>query len=233
MTKDVGILACDVIRNELLKVCEGKDFPITFLEYALHDKPKEMPKAITSGVEALMDGGAKKVLLGYGLCSNGTAGVSCKGGLVIPRCHDCISLLVGSPARYMKLFKELPGTYFLTDGWIRNEADPLTTLEVRYIPRLGEKRAWKGAKLELASYTKVCFINNGIGDVERLRKRSKENAKAFEMEYMEVEADLNYFERLIGGPYESSDFLVMGPDEPIDEFDFLESPEIAGVGGGR
>jgi hypothetical protein len=227
MTKEIGVVACDVVKNELLRVCEKRGVKVACLEYALHERPKEMPKPINEAVKALLDEGFEKVALGYGLCSNGTVGVSSSNGLIMPRCHDCIAMLLGSPLRYMKMFKEYPGTYFLTDGWIRNAGDPISTVEKRYAPKLGEKRAWKGMSLELANYKTICFVNNGVGDIEQLRKRSQENAKAFSKEYVEVEADLSYFERLVFGPRENADFVILGPGDKVDEDFFHASIELA------
>ncbi|MDR2349500.1 MAG: DUF1638 domain-containing protein [Deltaproteobacteria bacterium] len=224
--KGLGIVACDVVKNELERVRENKDVRLRCLEYALHEKPKEMPGAIVKAVEEMLaTGEVGKVALGYGLCSNGTVGVSCRNGTVVPRCHDCISMLLGSPARYMKMFRECPGTYFLTDGWIRNRGDPVSTVEFRYAPKMGEKKAWKGMKLELANYKRICFVNNGVGDEDALRRRALENAKAFDKEFMEVKADLGFFEKLVGGSTDEDCFIILGPGEKVDEGMFYASPE--------
>jgi hypothetical protein len=233
MTQKLGVIACDVIKNEIINAAEDLDIPMMFLDYGLHRVPQKMPESINEAVREICSKGVEKVILGYGLCSNGVVGVSSKGEIVIPRCHDCISLLLGSPERYMKLFTELPGTYFLTDGWIRNGGDPISTIEQRYIPRLGEKKAWKGMRMELANYKKVCFVNNGIGDIEALRKRAQENAAAFGFEYVEVEGDLGYFKRLLFGPHESRDFVKMGPGEEIRDDFFHNNPELAAISGAR
>jgi hypothetical protein len=217
MNKELGVVACDVVKNELLRVCEKRDIKVVCLEYALHERPKEMPLPINEAVKAMLAEGIEKVALGYGLCSNGTVGVSSEKGLVVPRCHDCIAMLLGSPERYMRMFKEYPGTYFLTDGWIRNGGDPISTVENRYAPKMGEKRAWKGMGMELANYKYVCFVNNGVGDIDSLRKRAMENAKAFSKEFFEVEADLDYFERLVEGPRDEADYIILGPDDKVVE----------------
>ena len=226
MASELGVVACDVVKNELLRVCETRGIPVVCLEYALHEKHKDMPEPINEAVKGLLDDGVEKVALGYGLCSNGTVGVSCGKGLVVPRCHDCIAMLLGSPMRYMRMFTEYPCTYFLTVGWIRNAGDPISTVETRYAPKMGEKRAWKGMGLELANYKYFCFVNNGVGDIERLRKRSMENAKAFNKEFFEVEADLSYFERLVDGPRDEAEYLLLGPGEKVSESFFYASPEI-------
>jgi hypothetical protein len=235
MTGRLGIIACDVIRQELEQAVDGRDVPMKFLQYALHETPKEMPGAIGAAVDEMLAGGCDRVALGYGLCSNGTVGVACggTGGLTIPRCHDCIAMLLGSPARYMRLFTENPGTMWYSDGWVRNCGDPMGTFETRYKPRLGEKKAYKGMCLEIANYTNFCFINNGVGDIEDLRRRTRESAKFFGKEYREIEADLSYFKAFVDGPWPESDFLVLGPGDKVDESAFHESTKALMAAGMR
>ena len=58
---------------------------------------------------------ASQIVLGYGLCSNGIVGITARNqSLIVPRCHDCITLFLGSPAAYSEVFKERSGSYYLT-----------------------------------------------------------------------------------------------------------------------
>ena len=58
-------------------------------------------------------------------------------------------------------------------------------------------------------YKHIALINNGVGDVEALRRRTRENCAAFGKEYREIEGGLGYFEKLVSGPYDGGDFVVM------------------------
>ncbi|MDR2349501.1 MAG: DUF1638 domain-containing protein [Deltaproteobacteria bacterium] len=233
--KPLGLVACDVVKNEFLAVMErrGESFrkerkevpgviPV-FPEYALHANPKEMPAALNAAAAGLAEKGAGRVVLGYGLCSNGTVGVGCPGGLSMPRCHDCVSMLLGSPARYMRVFSELPGTLFVSDGWYRNGGTLLDVLENKYIPRMGERLAWKGMRLEIQNYKRLCFIVNGVGDVGLARERTKESAAAFGKEYVELAADLGFFERLLDLADDPTDIVSLGPGEVVREEFFYRS----------
>jgi hypothetical protein len=220
--KDFGIVCCDVVRSEMERVVGERDIPLKVMDYALHATPKDMPGKLNSAVEELTLAGCSKVALGYGLCSNGTVGVKADAELIVPRCHDCISMLLGSPARYMETFNKCPGTFFLSDGWFRNGGDPLSTVEQRYAPKMGEKKAFKGMSLEIANYKYICLVNNGVGDIKHMRERAKENCLAFKKEYMELDADLSYFEAVLDGPYIDSDFLVLSPGEKVEDYRFYQ-----------
>ena len=211
----LGVVACDVVRSELEAAAADSDVILHFLPYSLHSVPSEMSGKINKGLEEVKAKGVEGVRLGYGLCSNGVVGVETERPLVMPRCHDCIAMLLGSPKRYFEMFRKYPGTYFLTEGWIRNNADPLTTVEVKYAPRMGEKKAFRGMSLELANYKTICFVNNGVGDSGKVRARTKENCQAFKKEYMEVDSDLNYFKTLIDGPHAEDDFISIASGEHI------------------
>jgi hypothetical protein len=211
----LGVVACDVVRSELEMAACGRDVALCFLPYSLHSFPKEMSGRINEGLEEVKAQGATRIRLGYGLCSNGVVGVESDSPLVMPRCHDCIAMLLGSPKRYFEMFRRHPGTYFLTEGWVRNNGDPLSTVENKYIPRLGEKKAMRGMTLELANYKAFCFVDNGVGDRERVKARAMENCRAFKKEYIEVEATLDYFQALIDGPHGDDDFITLAGGERI------------------
>jgi len=71
-----------------------------FLSKGLHDRGARVMRA---GLQAAIDeaeADAEKydaLALGYGLCGNGLAGLEARSvPLVLPRAHDCITLLMGS-----------------------------------------------------------------------------------------------------------------------------------------
>lgn len=214
------IVACDIMREELEAVIGSAEVDLHFLEYGLHDTPKILSEQLTAKVKELSPR-AERLALGYGLCSNGVLGVEAKNGLVIPKCHDCISLLLGSPARYNEIFHKYPGAYFLSAGWVRVDGDPLSTMEKKYAPRLGEKKALLGMKLELENYRYICYIKNGVGDDAALRARARENCKVFNKEYFELEAGLEYFQALVHGPHSPDNFISLPGGCPLEDLDFF------------
>ena len=85
---------------------------IIYLEQGLHRTPKKLPEIIQERIDQAASY-ATVIVLGYGLCSNGLVGVTARRQkLIVPRCHDCISLFLGSPARYDAVFRDYPGTYY-------------------------------------------------------------------------------------------------------------------------
>ena len=64
------------------------------------------------------------ILLAYGLCNYGVRGLHAEVPLVLPRAHDCITLLLGSRQRYAEYFAVNPGTFYQSPGWIERDSDP-------------------------------------------------------------------------------------------------------------
>ena len=67
-------------------------------------------------VQRLIDesdnGSYDAILLGYGLCGNGTRGLkTARTPLVMMRGHDCISFLLGSGERFREINDSIPGIY--------------------------------------------------------------------------------------------------------------------------
>jgi hypothetical protein len=214
------VIACRVMEPELQQVLAegGGDEPveILYLDQALHRTPTKMPGRVQEKIDQVATT-ASRIVLGYGLCSNGVVGIEAREqGLIMPRCHDCIALFLGSPSRYDEIFREKPGTYYLTPGWIAEKKDPLGILEENEA-RFGRETALWVMEEEYRHYTHISLIDTGIGDIEPLRARAMENAAFMKKQYEEIPGSLNYFRELIRGPYREEKFLRLRPAEKFTQ----------------
>ena len=97
---------------------------IELVDKGLHNEPDRLRAALQGRLDAVAAGQYDAILLGYGLCSNSIAGLSCPHTrLVVPRAHDCITLYLGSRERYGAEFREHPGTYWYTVDYIERGGD--------------------------------------------------------------------------------------------------------------
>lgn len=223
------LIACRVMEPELQQVlAEGGEAPeILYLDQALHRTPTKMPGRLQEKIDQVART-ASRIVLGYGLCSNGVVGVEARQqGLFIPRCHDCIALFLGSPGRYDKIFREKPGTYYLTPGWIAEKKDPLGILEEQ-VPKYGRETAQWVMEEELKHYTHIALIDTGVEEMAPLRERAMENASVLKKQYEEIPGSLDYFRELIRGPYTEEKFLRLRLGEKFTQEMFLDQ-----AGGGR
>lgn len=123
-----AVVTCDVFQEELAVF--GGDAPpwraIEYLEMGLHDRPDELRIAVQQKVKLLdQREEVDSIVLAYGLCGNGLVGVGAgRCQLILPKAHDCISILLGSAQRHQAVLKEEPHTYFYSPGWVRGRRVP-------------------------------------------------------------------------------------------------------------
>ena len=213
-----AVIACRVMEPELQQVLAegGDDAEILYLDQALHRTPTKLVGLLQEKIDQAAQT-ASRIVLGYGLCSNGVVGVEARRqGLLLPRCHDCIALFLGSPARYNEIFREKPGTYYLTPGWIAEKKDPLGVLEENEA-RFGRETALWVMEEEFRHYTHISLIDTGVGDIAPLRARAMENAAFMKKQYSEIPGSLDYFRELVRGPYSEEKFLRLRQGEKFTQ----------------
>jgi len=214
------LIACEVFKDEFDAV-SPPDLARTYLPQGLHRTPGKMPAAIQEIVDAL-PATTDLVILGYGLCSNGVVGVRSRtSAMVMPKVHDCIAVLLGSVQRYEAEMDACAGTYYITPGWAKYGTTSLSAYKNEYLPKYGEEDARYIVEECLKHYTRIAFIDHGAGDVDLGRAHAREFAEAFGKRYEEIPGDLGYLRRLVSGPWNGDEFLVIPPGTVIDQAPFL------------
>jgi len=238
----IKLISCEALAREFYAAAATSPHVVDteLLAFGLHNTPDELRAAIQAAVDATTPDTSfyDAIILGYGLCSRGTAGIRARSiPIVIPRMHDCITALLGSRARYSTEFAAHPGTYYYSPGWIeRKEGDvDQGFIDVHgkhyadryseYVAKYGEDNAKFLIEQEqqwCANYTRAAFINMGIGAVEQYRRFTQDLATGRGWEYTELDGDMTLIKRLVHGDWESEDFLVVQPGRGIAEsFDEL------------
>ena len=96
---------------------------VTYLKGGLHSEPNRLRTTLQETIDKETE--AARIVLLYGLCGSGLAGLRAgKIPLIIPRVHDCISLFLGSDAAYSQEFRSTPGTYYISAGWYEEQVQP-------------------------------------------------------------------------------------------------------------
>ena len=91
--KKYYVLSCHVLWRELCYYASisRNVFNFNFLQQGLHDTPEILRQQLQEAIDAV-HGDYSAILIGYGLCSNGLAGIVARDTkLVIMRGHDCIT----------------------------------------------------------------------------------------------------------------------------------------------
>ncbi len=210
------LFACRTLEDEV-NTSLNDTVECEFLEYGLHNTPAKLQQELQQKIDA--DSQHDLILLGYGLCSNGTAGLhSDRHTLIIPRVHDCISLLLGSREYYQQEFFKCPGTYYLSSGWIRQQGDPLSSYR-RYCDKYGEAKARMFMELEYANYKRIAFIQT-VGERQEDLEYSRSVAAFLGLEHTVLQGSTGYVQNLVDGKWDE-EFLVIHPGKTVLLEDFM------------
>lgn len=228
------IFCCEVFHREICSLVAASPHrcDVTFMPKGLHDlKAEEMRERLQQAIDAVEAARYDAIALAYGLCNNGTAGLRAPAiPMVVPRAHDCITLLLGSRSRYREVFDANPGTYYRSSGWIEREDAASANAET--IPqRLGlfmefEKLAARygedNARYIIETlgtgtqhYSNLAFIRMGIAGEDRFRRMAREEAASRAWIFTELEGDMGLLGRLVNGEWGDTEFLVLQPGETL------------------
>ena len=229
-SQPVVVIACRVFR-ELLDSHLPPELPdsVRLLDYGLHEFPKKLRSSVQETIDLIEQ--PSLVLLGYGLCGNGLAGIrSREHTLVIPRADDCIVILLGSYQAYKEEFSKEPGTYYLSKGWLESGSDPLSEYH-QYIEKYGQKKADWIMDQQYSNYTRLALVAHSKEDLDTYRARAHEVARychRWGMRYEELLGSDLYFQGLLHAAETLPDgqneaFLVIPPGEAIEQHHFFQT----------
>ena len=217
----VKIIACEVMKEELLGIIPKDHVEYEFIPMKLHLYPHKLHKEL----QDILDGslGYSKIIMAFGLCGGAIKNLKATDSpLIIPRVHDCLPLLLGSKTAYQELAKEEIGTFYLSCGWMISEKNILSSHQ-RVLEKYGEKKALRVLERTYDSYKKVLFIHTGCAEEEPAIQQAKEIATLLKLRYDTVQGNKSYLEKIVNGPWEEDDFAHIPPFEAIEE-------ELFGIG---
>jgi hypothetical protein len=231
----VVIISCQVLQDLLERLLpEDLQGEVTFMDYGLHRVPSKMTLTLQEELDSIPK--PSLVVLGYGLCGNGLKGLkSGKHTLLVPRVDDCIALLLGSYQAYMDEFQSVPGTYYLSKGWLQSGSHPLKEYN-EYVPRYGAEQAMWLMDQQYQHYERVVLVAHSKADLETYRPQAQEVAafcQRWDMRYEELQGSEGYVQRLVDLVSNATrqgkialdgaeaDFLVIPPGEQVRQEQFM------------
>ena len=235
---NVVIIACQVLQD-LLAHFLPQDLAedVVFMDYGLHRVPNKMTGTLQETINAIEE--PSLIVLGYGLCGNGLKGIHAgQHTLLVPRADDCIALLLGSYQAYMREFQAVPGTYYLSKGWLESGSHPLKEYE-EYEPKYGPEQAMWIMDQQYQHYERLMLVAHSRDDLETYRLQAQPVARfceRWDMRYEEMLGSDGYVRRLVeliqlaqngaGGTVAAlnqgdGDFIVIPPGGEIRQEHFM------------
>lgn len=227
------LIACNVFMREAC-LCIARSphvIDVEFLELGEHAQPQCLNAALQAKIDQA-DQSPKNyaaILLLYGLCGNAAVGLRArKAKLVLPRAHDCCTILLGSKERFQEHFQDNPSTPFSSVGYLERGSYYLRTEggehQIHYgdeyaalVEQYGEDNAryiWDSMHPENPDpmTTRAVFIDiaetSGLGAAERFRTQAESDGKT----WVQFDGSLALIERLLNGEWDPADFLIVEPN---------------------
>ncbi len=219
------LIACKALKPEI-ELCRTQSphqIDIVWMEQGLHNTPDQLRIELQEKLSTAAPS-CQAVLLGYGLCGNGILGLSCPLPLVVPRAHDCITLLLGSHRRHEEYTAKHPGSYFFSAGWIEESRMPGRDYDRRlleeYTAKYGPDNADYLLEVEQSwrkQYKQAVFIDWGLPDNEKYIRFTKDTAAYLGWEYNQITGDPALLQRLLNGCWQEEDCLILPPGRTVPE----------------
>jgi hypothetical protein len=171
---------------------------VQLLDYGLHRVPVKLTAALQDAIDQIEQ--PSLVILGYALCGNGLKGIrSGPHTLLVSRTDDCIAVLLGSYKTYMRQFGAVPGTIYLTKGWLEAGSHPLKEYE-EYRAKYGAEEALWILDQQYQHYERLALVAPSPEEMAEHREQAQEVARFCErwgMRYEEILGSDDYVRRLI------------------------------------
>jgi Protein of unknown function (DUF1638) len=211
------IIACEVMREELLGISTDQPIQFQFVSMGLHRWPERLKEELTRVLAEDIPPGTTAIVLGFGLCGGALAGLRAPSvPLIIPRVHDCIPLLIGSNPAYQQELEHEKGTYFLSGGWLEGERTLMTEYR-RVRDRQGEVKARKVMATMLDSYRRILFIRTGHPRQEQRLAEARELSTLLDLPLEIRDSSSHWLEQLVSSPWDTDKFIVIKPTGEIRE----------------
>jgi hypothetical protein len=232
------LISCNVFQRELsLALAQSTNIiDVEFLELGLHENSGRLNEMVQARIDAAdvakAPGGEPydAILLGYGLCGNGIAGIHARSlPLVIARAHDCCTILLGSRAEFLARFGENLSASWSSVGYIERGSTYFRASEIGHatgigtdyqslVEQYGEENAafvWETLHPKIEEkelrYVEVPETS-GLGHAETMRARAAAEGK----EFILIPGNMRLLRGLVAGGWDETEYLIVPPGKHVE-----------------
>lgn len=207
------LISCAMLADEVNHILKQTniDLPVIWVERGLHSTPEKLNRILQHYIDALQN--QDEILLTFGLCGNGTAGlVSDHTLLRLPRFDDCINQLLCKKPRTERKQTKTDAIY-LTRSWTLDKEAILQQYNIlsrQYEPEMRDmilRTMYNG-------YHALSVIDTGCYDLKSVEQYADKAAGYLGFDRKTVPGNISTLEHLICGTKDSN-ILTLAPGEPI------------------
>jgi hypothetical protein len=210
------MLACRNIENELTAALKAAnaDFPVFYIPREAHLFSNKLREHLQGAIDSFAN--VDYILLPMGRCGNGTLGLSSKNAsLVLPRCNDCIDLLLSED----RLQLERPQyAYYLTAGWLGSPSS-IDTEYFYSLNRYGDKKGEEIIRSIYCNYKRFTFVETGSYDLDAAKELIMPLARTTAMEVDRIDGPCGVLRKMAELDFDGN-FAIVPPGETVGEGHF-------------
>ena len=209
------LIACSMLEDEITHILKKHkiQLPVIWLERGLHNSPQNLKQILQKHIDQLQN--QDEILLTFGLCGNGTAGlVSTNTILRLPKFDDCINMLMCSRPRTDRKQTETDSLY-LTRGWTLDDASLLQqyqSLSETYDPEMRDMIL----ETMYSGYHTLTVIDTGCYNQLPVEAYAREAAACLNLDTRIVPGNISTLEHLLIGTADAN-ILTLAPGEPVSQ----------------
>jgi hypothetical protein len=225
-TKFFKVIACESLARPVyyFSALSPHRIDVELHRIGLHDHPNQLRNKLQDSIDNTSTD-YDAILLVYGLCGRAIEGLhSSHITIVIPRAHDCITLLLGSRSAYNLQQDQQPGTYWYSQDYLERSGrygtsmalgsgmpEDLNDVYQEYIQKYGQDNAdyliqtmnkWQ------SHYKRAVLVENELGVSESIQQQAANEASKRNWQLEKLNGDLVLIRRLLYGDW-GDDFLVV------------------------
>lgn len=225
------LISCNVFQREAC-ACLSRTphvVDIDFLELGEHARPDNLRTLVQARIDAAEAGSRRydAVLLLLGLCGNAGAGLVARTTqLVMPRAHDCATILLGSRGVFREHFGDNPSQGFSSSGYVERGEYYLRRPDegggvgicddafAELVKKYGQEDAtyiWETMHPVHPGDDRALFIRMPGVDDSAQAANFRQKAEADGKRYEELIGDMRLIAALIEGRWDPAEFLIVPP----------------------
>jgi hypothetical protein len=225
------LISCDVF---IRSVCQeialtGHIVDPEFTPLGAHENPNTLRNMIQSKIDQAEGKGYDAILLAYGLCGNSAVGLKARSiPLIIPRAHDCCTILLGSRQRFLECFKDNLSGRWSSVGYMERGASYLHDTDTgkllglnreyeEYVRLYGKENAdfiWETLHPKDTNTELIYIETPGLEHLGYLEKFEKEASKEGKT-VLVLQGDTKLIHGLLHGNWDEEEYLIVFPGKTI------------------